>query len=554
MIRINQLKLSVNHSSEELASKIFKTLRLNRFMDFNADDLEYSIKRRSIDARNKPDLYYIYTVSVRLNKNIEKNILKNNRNKDIGIDDEVIYKDSISCGSLALNKRPVIIGSGPAGLFCAFLLAKSGYRPIVIERGECVEDRTKTVEDFFNTNILNTESNVQFGEGGAGTFSDGKLNTLVKDKLGRNKYVLQTFIRYGAKESIAYDAKPHLGTDELSRIVKNMRQGIIELGGEFRFNTRLQDIVVKDDIITGIKVCNTKGDNTDELTCIDTDVLILATGHSARDTFEMLYRNKLMMVQKNFAVGLRMEHPQSLINKIQYGNEKPKGVGAADYKVTNQASNGRSVYSFCMCPGGYVVNASSENGRLAVNGMSYSGRDSDNANSAIIVSVDAKDYGSDEPLAGMYFQRRLEEKAYKLGKGNIPVQRYADYKENITTKELNGLKPCVKGDYTLTNLRELFNTDINDAIIESVEKFGYTMKGFAMDDALLLGVESRTSSPVRIIRDENMEANIKGIYPCGEGAGYAGGITSAAMDGLRIAEQIISTYYPEYREAQNEKR
>jgi len=425
--------------------------------------------------------------------------------------------------------RPVIVGTGPAGLFCGYLLAEHGYRPNLLERGADVEERTKEVESFWKGGSLNPESNVQFGEGGAGTFSDGKLNTLVKDKDGRNREVLRIFVENGAPEEILYESKPHIGTDILIQVVKNMREKILAWGGEVRFRTKFTSLSVEGSSLTDI-FCDTK-----RLPC---RTLVLACGHSARDTFDMLYHAGMEMEAKSFAVGFRVEHPQKRINFSQYGMEEPKGLPPAPYKLTAQTSFGRSVYSFCMCPGGYVVNASSENGRLAVNGMSYSDRGSDNANSAIIVQVIPEDFGSDHPLAGIAFQRKLEERAWIAGNGNIPMECLDDFKTGTLTHQIEKVKHCTKGSAVYADLRPILPEELNLAFLEGMEHFGKLLPGFDQDDTVLSGVESRTSSPVRIKRDEHLQSNIRGIFPCGEGAGYAGGITSAAMDGMRIAEAV----------------
>ncbi|MDO5572377.1 MAG: FAD-dependent oxidoreductase [bacterium] len=540
MIRINQLKLPIGHSEEDLRQKIQKTLQIRRFLKAPfSDQYTYKIVRRSIDARKKPDLFYVYSVDVLFSgfhtqeeKAVELKMLQMLKNNNIMLTDVKKYTlpSKASC-----TDRPIIIGSGPAGLFCAYLLACAGCRPIVLERGESVENRKRTVESFWSgTATLNPESNVQFGEGGAGTFSDGKLNTLVKDPAGRNQFVLETFVRFGAKNSIVYEQKPHLGTDELTGIVKNMRESIISLGGEFYFERKATGLLIQNNAVTGVET---------EQGAMMSGHVVLAIGHSARDTFYMLKNSHVEMEAKSFAVGLRIEHPQAQINECQYGLQKTQTLPAADYKLTNQASNGRSVYSFCMCPGGYVVNASSERNRLAVNGMSYSDRDGANANSAMIVSVTPDDYGSDDALAGIEFQRRLEEKAYEIGKGNVPVQYYGDFKTGTISDLTKGtFAPSIKGAFHSANLRELLPEQMNEALVESIEKFGYTMLGYNRPDAILSGVESRTSSPVRIKRDNSGQSNIKGLYPCGEGAGYAGGITSAAMDGMKTAEYLLEEY------------
>ncbi len=529
MIRISGLKLNINHSEEDLISKAAKELKLP-----SKEIKSYTIIKKSIDAR-KGEVKYIYSIDVEVNYKLEcellkkKHIIKNN----ISLSKKKLYRLPDS-GSKTLNTSPIIIGSGPAGLFCAYSLALKGYKPIVIERGESVDDRDRSVNTFWNTGVLNTESNVQFGEGGAGTFSDGKLNTLVNDKFGRNTFVLQVFNKFGAPDNILYDGKPHIGTDILKDVVKNMRNFIIESGGSFRFNTKLTDVIIKDGKISQIEV-----NYSERIPC---DVLVLAIGHSARDTFKMLYDKSVTMEQKSFAVGVRIEHPQMMINYNQYGEEYYNKLPAAPYKLAKTVQTGRNVYSFCMCPGGYVVNASSEREMLAVNGMSYSKRDSNNANSAMIVNVTPQDFGSDSPLAGLEFQRNLESLAYREGNGKVPVQLFGDFKKNIISKDLGDIIPCIKGEYTFANLNNVLPKYISESLTLGIDSFAGIIKDYNRYDAVLSGVESRTSSPLRIIRDENFESNIKGLYPCGEGAGYAGGITSAAMDGIKVAEAIITKY------------
>lgn len=568
MILIQQLKLRIPHTKEEVLRKAAKSLQL-RVEDFQ----EAEILRRSLDARKKPELYYIYSVQVAV-KNQDRVLsaaLKNKKAKEqfsAVSGEKYRFPEAVTgdASEVAGQKQlpPVIIGAGPAGLFCAYYLALAGRKPVLLERGKCVEERQQDVENFWRTGVLDPSSNVQFGEGGAGTFSDGKLNTLVKDKDGRNRAVLETFVNFGAKESILYDAKPHIGTDVLAVVVKNMREEIIRLGGTVRFQACMTDYIAENGRLTGIVI-----NNTEKMSC---EQLVLATGHSARDTFAMLLKNKLPMEAKSFAVGFRVEHPQDMINASQYG-ELPQNLleelGTAAYKVTAKTSSGRGVYSFCMCPGGHVVNASSEEGRLAVNGMSYSGRDGKNANSAIIVSVSPEDYPGEGPLSGIAFQRELEERAFAAGAGKIPAQRYGEFK-NAVLKHRDGMagtdsvepakfraesccdeagecndaqpeqafEPCTKGEVTWTDLTGILPEECNQAFVEGMEQFGHQIHGFNRPDAILLGVESRTSSPVRILRDDSLQSEIRGIYPCGEGAGYAGGITSAAMDGLRVAEMI----------------
>lgn len=526
MIRISQIKLPVEDNEAQLYQKVEKSLKIKKEQ---INKLE--IVKKSIDARKKPDLSIVYSVDVWVDN--EEKVLKRSGNKNAVCVKEKHYHTPVH-GTSLLNHRPVIIGAGPAGLFCAYLLAKEGYRPLVFERGKKVEERTGDVLEFWKTGVLNPASNVQFGEGGAGTFSDGKLNTLVKDPIGRSRFVLDTFVTFGAPGKITYENKPHIGTDILSKVIAAMREEIIRLGGTFAFESCVTDIRVEQGKITAVLI-------NDE-TWIETDICVLALGHSARDTFEMLHKTELFMEPKAFAVGFRVEHPQKDINRSQYGEKYGEMLEAAPYKVTANLANGRGVYSFCMCPGGYVVNASSEEKRLAVNGMSYSDRGSSNANSAIIVSVTPDDFEGTDALSGVHFQRKLEEKAYALGNGKIPQQLFSDYCENKKSSSYGSFSSETRGETAFANLRGMFTDEIEQSFIEGMHDFARHIPEFDRKDAILSGVESRTSSPVRIRRDEAFEANIKGIYPCGEGAGYAGGITSAAMDGMKVAEAIIRTY------------
>lgn len=526
MIRVRQVNVNIlEDSKEKLIELCAKKLKV-KIQDIN----NIKINKQSLDARKKPEIFYSYEIDVSVKD--ENKILAKTNSNDIFQTPNEEYKFNIT-GLEVLKNRPIIVGSGPAGLFCAYLLASNGYKPIVIERGKDVDSRLEDVEKFWKTGRLNTNSNVQFGEGGAGTFSDGKLNTLVKDQFHRQKKIFEIFVECGAPEEILYVNKPHIGTDILSKVVKNIRKKIISMGGEFRFNSCLTNIICEDGLLKGIEI------NKQEI--IDTEVLILAIGHSARDTFQILYKNKLNMNSKPFAVGIRIQHSQKIINKSQYGLEIHPLLKAASYKLTHKASTGRGVYTFCMCPGGYVVKASSEDNMLAINGMSNHKRDTENANSAIIVTISPEDYG-DHPLAGIEFQRNLEKKAFIEGKGKIPVQLYGDFKLNKISTNYETINPIFKGEYTFGNLQNIFPKVIVDSLIEGIEAFDKKIHGFASDDSILAGVESRTSSPIRIERDDNCESNIKGIYPCGEGAGYAGGITSAAMDGVLVAECIAKKY------------
>lgn len=547
MIRVNQVKLPLAHKQEDILYKTAKILRVS------PDKIQsWQIVKKSIDARKKPDIIVIYSVDVSVAS--QDKVLTGCKSAQVQAVKTVPYKFPAE-GEQPLNFRPIIIGTGPAGLFCGYMLAKHGYRPLILERGRCVDKRREDVEKFWRDGMLDPVSNVQFGEGGAGTFSDGKLNTLVKDKYGRNKEVLRIFVEAGAPEEILYEAKPHIGTDILCTVVRNLREQIIAWGGEVRFESQVTELCFDGNQISGVIVNNAEK--------IESEAVVLAIGHSARDTFEMLCAKQVPMESKSFAVGLRMEHPRKMINKMQYGQEEHPYLPAASYKVTAQTSSGRGVYSFCMCPGGYVVNASSEPDRLAVNGMSYSQRGGDNSNSAVIVTVTPEDYEDDSPLAGIAFQRKLEEKAFHIGAGAVPVETYGDYRfavtgqeaeESVIRQEYNDFAPAVKGAYCMAPVHEILPDALNKALVEGIDLIGQTMCGFADSGACLSGIESRTSSPVRIMRDETGQSEIKGLYPCGEGAGYAGGITSAAMDGMMIAEKIGARYLKNEKMEKNNGR
>ena len=524
MLKVRQIKIEVTKNGKDnLIKSISKKLKTDLSNIEN-----YTIEKLSIDARNKEEIYYVYEVNVNVKNELE--ILNRNKNNDVTLTNTKKYEIKEK-GNLKLNNRPIIVGSGPAGLFAAYILAEAGYKPIIIERGENIEKRVESVETFWKTGKLNQNSNVQFGEGGAGTFSDGKLNTLIKDEFCRGKKVFETFVENGADEEILYSYKPHIGTNMLRIVIKNIREKIIKMGGTFKYNTCLTNIIYENDTLKQIEV------NNNEL--IDCDVLVLAIGHSARDTFYML-NNKLNMEAKPFAVGIRVAHKQSMIDESQFGKKYKDILSPATYKLTYNSSS-RGVYSFCMCPGGYIVNASSEEKMLAINGMSNHERKSNFANSAIVVTITPDDFGKN-PLDGIEYQRSLEKKAYELGDGKIPVQLLKDFKENKISTALGSIQPIFKGDYKFANLNELLPIYISDSIKEGFISFGKKINGFDNDDTVLAGIESRTSSPVRILRNDLFESNIKGIYPSGEGAGYAGGITSAAIDGIKVAEAIIKKY------------
>ncbi|MBE5833212.1 MAG: FAD-binding protein [Butyrivibrio sp.] len=573
MIRINQIKIAnskktfIQNKADMdnligiLKNKVAKELKID------ASDIgNLELVRHSIDARKKPEIYDIYMVDVTLLKGNEEKVLKKARCKNADIIKKEIFKFP-SEGSLELKNRPVVVGAGPAGLFCAYELALHGYKPILLERGADVDSRQEAVNRFWKTGVLDTTSNVQFGEGGAGTFSDGKLNTMVKDKDGRGKEALKIFVEHGASEDILYESKPHIGTDVLAKVVKNIREDIKKLGGEVYFNTQVTGLelekcdrpdTIEEAAASDLPFYKITGVKTPDRS-YKSETVVLAIGHSARDTFYTLNDQGVFMEPKAFAVGFRVEHPQTLINKSQYGIENPETLPPSPYKVVSRASNGRGVYSFCMCPGGYVVNASSEEGMLAVNGMSYHDRAGHNANSAIIVSVTPEDFGQPGPLAGVEFQRRLEKKAFEIGSGDVPVEYFDDFKKGLehlkngekdyslgdmrhTDKEDRN-KPQIRGKYRFADVHNILPLELTASFAEGMDNFGHMIKGYDNDEAIIDGIESRTSSPVRITRSKDYQSlNVHGLYPCGEGAGYAGGITSAAMDGIKVAEIIAMNF------------
>ena len=514
MLRLENIKIREDLSEEDVVREACKKYQIS------FSDVEYyNIFKKSIDARNKEDIYYNYTVDVKYTGKGGKDIKRVTKES---------YQIDINAKRKS-EKRPVIVGAGPAGLFCALLLVQNGIKPIIIEQGRKVEDRKKDVEEFFATGKLNINSNVQFGEGGAGTFSDGKLNTLLKE-----------FVNFGAPKQIMYINKPHIGTDNLIEIISNMRNYIIENGGDFLFENKVIDFEIQDGKISTVHYIDTSKENSDVINKIETDCLVLAIGHSARDTFEKIYEKGLNMEKKNFSVGVRIEHKQSMINESQYGTKTKLNLPPAEYKLAYHGES-RSCYTFCMCPGGTVVASSSRDGEIVTNGMSKFARDGENANSAVLVSVTPEDFKGDSPLEGIYFQRDLEEKAFELGGRNFfaPIQKVGDFLENRKTTEIGEVKPTYKPGVTLSNLQEILPAYVVQTLKEGLLDFDKKIKGFANKDAILTGVETRSSSPVRIVRNEKCESNILGIYPCGEGAGYAGGIMTAAMDGIKCAINIL---------------
>ncbi len=538
MLRIGQIKIPYREGDSRVFSTVLKKLHIQE-----KDVESWKIFKKSIDARKKQEIMAVYTVDIQLKR--ENAFFKRNRNKNI---QKVETKDYIfpKAGEETLMHPITIVGSGPAGLFCALMLARHGYRPVLLERGMDVRRRQEAVRRFWEKGEFCAETNVQFGEGGAGTFSDGKLNTLVKDPFGRHRKVLELFVEFGADPEITYVNKPHIGTDVLCHIVEAMRNEIIALGGEVRFESRLTNIRTEKGKLEAICV-------NDEI-WMDCECLVLAVGHSARDTFYMLKSRGLPMTAKSFAIGLRIEHPQKMINQSQYGKPFDDILGSASYKLTHTASNGRGVYTFCMCPGGYVVNASSEEGGCVVNGMSYHGRNSENANSAVIVTVTPEDFPSEDVMAGVEFQRFWEHKAWLEGQGRVPVQLYGDFCAGRVSESFGAVRPVHKGETVFADLNQCLPDYVCDSLKEGIEAFGQKIKDYNRKDALLSGVETRTSSPIRMERDAGFQSEIRGIYPCGEGAGYAGGITSAAMDGLRIAEAIRSRYQPIAAGTEKKKR
>lgn len=518
MIIINNVKISLDNDFSDLKSIASKELKCPA-----NDILSAELHRRSVDARRKNDVHFCCSLLVDI-KNEEKVLKRCNKANRFESKEYVWQKCDNEC-----KKRPVVVGFGPAGIFAALTLAKAGLRPIVIERGKCVDERTADVENFFNGGALDTESNIQFGEGGAGTFSDGKLNTGIKDI--RCRTVLETFVEFGAPKDILIDSKPHIGTDVLKGVVKNIRQYIISLGAEVLFEKRLEGICVSDNHIDAVIVNGEK---------IDCDMLVLAIGHSARDTLKMLHNNNISMEKKPFSVGVRIEHLQSDINRALYGDfADHKALSAADYKLAVHLENGRGVYTFCMCPGGEVINASSENEGIVTNGMSYNARNGKNANSALLVGVNPEDL-SDDLFAGCELQRQIENAAYKIGNGSVPVTTVGDFVFGEET-EISRIVPTVKPSWTKCDFTNIFPEYITESLANGIIQFGKKINGFDCKDAVLTAPETRSSCPVRIIRDDGFQSvNIKGIYPSGEGAGYAGGIMSAAVDGMRCAESLIN--------------
>jgi len=524
MIRINNLPVPLDFDFSGLKELCCKKLKLSE-----KQIKSIKLAKKSVDARKKQNIRFI--ISVELEAEKEEKLLHTIKGA------VPVKKEKYTIEHVASPKhRPVVVGFGPAGMFASLILAMSGARPIVLERGADVDTRCRKVDIFTSTGELDCECNVQFGEGGAGTFSDGKLTTGINDR--RISWILRKLVEFGAPEEITYLAKPHIGTDKLRNVVKRLREQVIELGGEVRFGARFCGYNEKNGCISSVLY-----EQSGETYTIDTDSVILATGHSARDTFEMLYEKNISISQKNFAVGVRIEHLRRDIDKAMYGEfAGHHALKAADYKLAVHLPSGRTAYTFCMCPGGYVVAASSEKGRLAVNGMSCFNRNSENSNSALLVNVDSGDYGSDHPLAGMYFQRKIEEEAFSAGGGgyNAPITLVGDFLEGRCSVKIGSVKPSYKPGVKFARPEEYLPEFVCSSLKLGIKKMGRLIKGFDDPEAVLTGLESRSSSPVRINRGEDLQSvTLRGLYPCGEGAGFAGGIMSAAVDGMKCAEAII---------------
>lgn len=517
MIRLNNIKIRENLSDTEVFKRAIAKNKINQ-----EEVKEWHIYKKSIDARKKDDIYYNYSINIKLKDGKKENKFEK-------VKEEEWQEIEVKRNS---KYKPVIIGMGPAGLFAGLLLVANGIKPIILERGKCVEERIKDVENFANNRKFSPISNIQFGEGGSGTFSDGKLNTGNSANMYSRK-VLEEFVRFGAPEEILYTAKPHIGTDNLRKIVKNIREYIISKGGQVLFNTKATDFEIENETIKAVICENNR---------IETDAVILAIGHSARDTFKKLYELGVKIQPKNFALGTRIEHLQEDINKAQYGENIKLKLPVADYKLVHHAKNGRTCYTFCMCPGGQVMASNSEENSIVTNGMSNFARDGKNSNSALLVNVTVEDYYKNSPLDGMYFQEDLEQKAFKLGGGNYnaPAQRVEDFIYGRKTEKFGKIKPTYIPGVTVADLNEILPEFVTETMKEAIIELDKKLHGFAEKDAVLTGVETRSSSPVQIIRDKESlnSVNVKGLYPCGEGAGYAGGIMTASIDGIKCAIKV----------------
>ncbi len=530
MIRVNEVKLDLDQALNKDIEKenLVKFLKKKYYLK---SIKELSIYKKAIDARRADRVVFVYTVDFSTPE--EKKLLAL-KQKPFTVTPNMDY-ERIEPGDIYLSNRPVVVGFGPSGIFAGLILARYGYKPIIIEMGLDIDRRDELFEEFLKSRKFNKLASIQFGEGGAGTYSDGKLTTSINDV--RCRFVLKTLVEHGAEEDLIYINKPHVGTDKLKMIIKNIRNEIISLGGEVRFNNHLSDLIIENNSLVGIKI------NDSEI--LRTNVLLLGIGHSSRETFELIKSHGFEMTRKPFSIGVRIEHPQEMINKSQYGKfYNHPSLGAADYKLSFHDASGRSAYTFCMCPGGYVVCGSSEDGGVVTNGMSESKRDNYNANSAVLVNVQTDDFPGNDVLAGMYFQRGLEVLAFEKGgrNYNAPAQLVGDFLSGRVSKEIKSVIPTYKPGVTLVDFNELLPKFVSSTLRNALIEFDRKIKGFAMEDAIMTGFETRSSSPVRIVRNNDYESNIKGVYPMGEGAGYAGGIMSSAVDGIKAAEAIIKKY------------
>jgi uncharacterized protein len=534
MLRLTEIKLPLDHAPADLEVAMLARLKVAR-----SDIQKFSVFRRGYDARKKNDIFLVYTLDIEMPPQIEANLYKKFANDPhVARTPDMDYKPVGNASQLKSEaRRPVVIGFGPCGIFAALVLAQMGFRPIILERGKVVRERTKDTWDLWRKRTLHPESNVQFGEGGAGTFSDGKLWSQVKDPKHYGRKVIAEFVKAGAPDEIAYVSKPHVGTFRLVKVVQAMRETIISLGGEFRFESKVEDLLVERGEVRAVKLENGE--------TIETNHVVLAIGHSARDTFHMLHARGVYVEAKPFSIGFRIEHPQGLIDRARFGDFAGNPIlGAADYKLVHHAKNGRSVYSFCMCPGGTVVAATSEEGRVVTNGMSQYSRNERNANAGIVVGITPSDY-PEHTLAGMDFQRALERKAFELGGSNYnaPGQLIGDFLAGKASTAFGSVLPSYKPGVTLTDLAAALPEYAITAMKEALPAFDKQIRGFAMADGVLTGVETRTSAPIRIKRDDEtlQSVNTRGLFPAGEGAGYAGGIMSAGIDGIRVAEAVAKS-------------